>query len=352
MPGGDGQFELIAEPTINASGHVAVLALLKNTAGGANDDVGILYYDGINLTFRARENQPSPDGYLFAFTGYPNLNGLGHVVFPAELKNTPGGANDDFGVYSSNGVSFLKRARENDPTPEGNGKFDSFTSEFLFNNAGHVAFQAQLRNTTGGVNDDSGIYLHNGSNLLAVVRENDFNPFANGYYSAFGNTGPVMNSLGQVAFTVRLKGGGVSALDDRAIFLHGGGTPLIVARTNALVPEGNGRFRDFEFPLPVISLNAAGQVAFHAVLSSTAAPGVDDSGLYLHNGASIVNRVRENANTPDGNGRFSAFGVPTLNASGQMAFRADLRGTSGGIGDDKGICDRHSKNVAPGAPIL
>lgn len=42
-------------------------------------------------------------------------------MFPAELKNTIGGADDDYGVYSFNGVSFLKRARENDPAPEAGG---------------------------------------------------------------------------------------------------------------------------------------------------------------------------------------------------------------------------------------
>jgi len=128
VPGGDGQFDIMAEPTLNASGYAAFLALLKNTTGGANDDVGILYYDGSSLTFRARENQGPPEGNgLFSFPGYPTLNGSGHVLFPAELKNTSGGTSDDYGVYSYNGVALLKRMRENDPVPEGNGQFAAVT---------------------------------------------------------------------------------------------------------------------------------------------------------------------------------------------------------------------------------
>src|SRR5262245_5048386 len=62
-----------------------------------------------------------------------------------------------------------------------------------------------------------------------------------------------------------------------------------IAITGDRVPEGNGFFDDFLFS-PV--LNSAGQIAFNARLKTGGS--ADDSGIYLFNGTSLVNRVREN----------------------------------------------------------
>src|SRR5207247_2241812 len=73
-----------------------------------------------------------------------------------------------------------------------------------------------------------------------------------------------------------------------------------IALTDQAVPEGNGQFSAFGDPV----LNAAGRVAFRADLNNTGGSAADDSGIYLYDGTSLVNRVRENAAVPEGNGLF------------------------------------------------
>ena len=88
-------------------------------------------------------------------------------------------------------------------------------------------------------------------------------------------------------------------------------------------PVGDGNFAGFGDP----TINALGQVAFQATLRNTSAS--TDTGIYFHNGTMLTNVARENANVPEGNGKFSGFGNLALNSAGQVAFQASLRDTSG-----------------------
>ena len=67
-------------------------------------------------------------------------------------------------------------------TPEGNGKFLIFSvsnaTAPVLNNAGQVAFWASLSATSGGTNDDTGIYMYDGAALKNIVRENAAAPGA------------------------------------------------------------------------------------------------------------------------------------------------------------------------------
>ena len=131
-------------------------------------------------------------------------------------------------------------ARENANVPEGNGKFSGF-GNLALNSAGQVAFQASLRDTSGAPNDDTGIYLHNGSALLNIARENAAPPVGDGNFAGFGD--PTINALGQVAFQATLRN--TSASTDTGIYFHNGTMLTNVARENANVPEGNGKFSGF-----------------------------------------------------------------------------------------------------------
>ena len=62
-----------------------------------------------------------------------------------------------------------------------------------------------------------------------------------------------------------------------------------------------------------------------------------DSGIYLHNGSALVKYVREGDSPPEGNGQYENFSRLHLNNTGQIAFSAFMRNTSGGFTDDIGF---------------
>ena len=61
------------------------------------------------------------------------------------------------------------------------------------------------------------------------------------------------------------------------------------------------------------------------------------SSFFRGDGGALDAARREGQSAPDGNGVLLSFLDPALNASGQMAFVANLIGTSGGASDNFGI---------------
>lgn len=327
VPAGSGQFDTFGNPALNAGGQVAFQAGLRNTS--SNIDSGIYLYNGSSLVELAREGATIPEGNgQFSVFGNPIVNSSGQLAFQATLLNTF--PQNDTGIYFHNGTVLLNRAREDASAPEGNGQFAAFSS-FVLNSVGQVAFQASLRNTSSGSNDDSGIYLHNGAALLNRARENATVPGGNGQFASFGN--PVLNSSGQLAFQATLRNTSGGTNDDSGVYVHDGTMLLSRARENGSVPEGNGTLAGFGEP----NMSASGQVAFQASLRNTSGLGTDDSGIYLQNGTTLINIARENATVPEGNGKFATFGNPVVNSNGQVAFQATLRNTNGGSNNDSGI---------------
>ena len=331
-PGG-GNFDVLSDgPTINETGIVAFGSSLRNALNGI-DNVGAYLNNGSELVKIARRGEGLPDGggQFSGSLGSDAVNSAGHVRIKAGLMNTSLGGNNDLGIYLYNGSGLVKLVRENDGVPEGDGLFDDFFGfDHGFDDGDQLAFQATLRNTSGGANDNSGIYLHNGTALVKLARENESVPEGNGLFSAFSPSA-LVNSAGQVAFRADLRNTSGTTLDNNGIYFHNGSSLVKLARENENVPEGDGRFDDFGFP----AVNDAGQVAFYGYLRSTNS--LTDSGIYLHNGSALVKYVRENDAVPEGNGRFDNFSRLQLNSTGQVVFRAFLRGNSGGLTDDNGF---------------
>ena len=340
VPEGNGSFagfNFNNPPVLNAAGQMAFYADLRGTAGATLDDSGIYVHTGSALLNRARENAAVPQGNgSFSSLGVPLFNDAGQAVFHAFLRNTTGGFIDDSGIFMHTGTGLATRARENAAVPEGNGSFDNFGNPVL-NSLGQVAFSALLRGTTGGAVDDSGVYLHTGNVLTNRVRENAAAPGGNGAFSTFSGTSVVLNSAGQIAFSATLRNTSGGANDDEGLYLHDGAVLKKVARENEAVPEGNGAFSSFGQNGQYAALNRAGQVAFTATLKNTSAGSLNDGGVYLHNGSALVNIARENSAAPDGNGVLSFLGVPILNSTGQVAFRASVRNAGGSAADGEPV---------------
>ena len=143
-----------------------------------------------------------------------------------------------------------------------------------------MAFLSLLRtgtgddlNFSGNDSNHAGIFgpiSGAGSPLGLIVRENDPAPGANdgAEFSFFDS--PTLNASGDVAFSASLRTGTGDAVDfsnDEGVFgpLSGAGSPLgLIARENDLAPgvDDGAEFRSFDNP----SINALGDVAFRALL--------------------------------------------------------------------------------------
>lgn len=338
-PDGNGSFTFFGIPALNDAGQVAFQASLIGTSAGSSDNLGIFRGDSVSGPVQiARKGQVAPDGNG-DFLGFrpPALNDAGQVAFTAELTGTSGGCFDDGGIFRGDAVDALVQiAREGNAAPDGNGNFVSFDEAAPFrrlNNRGQVAFATFFTGTSGGSSDNSGVFRGDGvGEPVQIVREGQPVPGGNGTFSVLTEAGPALNDVGQVVFSASLR----DSSDDRGIFRGDGvSSPVTIARAGQAAPDGNGGF--FFFDLPV--MNDAGQVTFSARLGGTSGGSIDDIGIFRSDGVSgVVQIARKGQAAPDGNGTFTQLSfVPALNDAGQVAFYVGMTGTSGGSSDNTGI---------------
>ena len=329
-PDGNGAFDGLDRPALNDSGQAAFRGFLTGTAGGA-DDEGVFRGDGGALTQLARTGQAAPDGNGTYFTFF-NLtqNAAGQAAFEALLTGTAGGNADNFGVFRGDGGAVTQVARGGQTAPDGNGTY-FIISDPALNASGQVAFRGTLTGTAGGSADNSGVFRGDGGALTQVAREGQAAPDGNGTYRRFRD--PALNASGQAAFRGTLRGTAGGSADDAGVFRGDGGAVTQLARAGQAAPDGNGAFTGFGDP----SLNDAGQAAFFGLLTGTAGGSADDAGVFRGDGGTLTQVARAGQAAPDGNGTYSSFRDPALNAAGQAAFFASLTGTAGGSADDEGV---------------
>jgi hypothetical protein len=147
--------------------------------------------------------------------------------------------------------------------------------------------------------------------------------------------GPSLNNGGTVAFTSLMTATNASPY---AILLDDGAGLSVLLRSGQALPDGSGQFS--LFPALALALNDSNQVAFVANLSGTTAGPTDNLGLYRAQRGALVQLARKSQFVPGGNGRFLDFGgqnYVAINNSGAVAFLADLTGTTSGTTDNTAI---------------
>ena len=118
---------------------------------------------------------PGGNGTVFLLSPtheWPAFNQKGVAAFVAALTGTSNGSNDDSAIYRTSTPGKLTEiVREGKAPPEGNGVFDQMLAPGqvnpILNETGLVAFRAALRGTSGGLNDNQGIYRGDGKTLTS-----------------------------------------------------------------------------------------------------------------------------------------------------------------------------------------
>lgn len=301
--------------SVNSRGEVAFIGGLQNTSAGTLNDEGIYSALGASITEIARENLPEPKGGTGVFNsfGTPTINASGRVAFWGAIRNAGTSLFSTHGIFIGNGASLKQIARTYTPSPDGNGEFSGISSTAVVSESGHVAFRADLRATTAGDADNSGIYCGNGTTLTAVARENDPSPDGNGRLDDINF--PSINDNGRVAFYTRLRNTRGGASDNIAIFLGSGSGLIKIARTGEPAPDGNGHYTSLGNSL---TINTAGDVVFTAALST------GKQAVIWSNGVMSKIVARSGDFGPDGSYTFTGFTAAAINKTRTVTFQADL----------------------------
>jgi hypothetical protein len=195
-------------------------------------------HDGANLLKLVREGDsvPGGDGEFSGLGSTSAINASDHVAFLANLQNTSGD-DDRGGIWLHRGNQLIEVIRRGDPLPEGSGVYGAALDSVRLNDSDYVSVYANLRSNAGGEDDDTGIYLLSSDSVATLARENDFVPDGNGQFGSFF-VSPTINVGGQAAFFTRLRNTNGGDLDDEAIYLSDGIETIEVVRKGDILESG------------------------------------------------------------------------------------------------------------------
>jgi hypothetical protein len=310
MPGG-GTLSFMTAWAMDGQGRVAFTAGLSGTPGGVNDDSGLFVNSGEQVLAVAREGHAAPDG-PGSFSGF-QVHGMaddGSVLFTSSLRGVAG---DLFGMYAGGAAGLKTLMREGALTPDGQYRYSDVNLFTSANGAGKVAFSIFTQPVAGGSGNE-GMFLFDGNATVALPRSGT----TVGGETWNGGRTPRLGESERIVFNGSV---GPVGAGRPALFLRdGNGDVSVLVRQTDAAPDGNGVFSGFETSA---SLSAGDAVAFRATLSGTAAGAADASGIYrVAPGGPVAKIARAGQATPEGDGTFAFFDVPAINRTGQVAFVA------------------------------
>ncbi len=239
------------------------------------------------------------------------------------------------------------------PTTEG-GAFSSFTAPAI-SHGGLAIFNARLTDTPADA--DSGIFHKSviipgvpASNAVdTVAREGQTAPPASGnppqYADLFVNSASYISRFDQeVVFNANLSDTGVQTNSGLYARLPASATANLLVREDDLVPDGNGRFGQFN-ALSLFGVSDTGVVGFFSALRDTNNSDDDDTGIYRVSAITDVTQVIREGQALDG-GIVDQVYSPEMGGTGGIVFGVDLTNTI--TNNDGG---RIVKS-APGSPIV
>jgi hypothetical protein len=347
----------------NRQGKVAFYSRLKGTDVRTSNDTGVWADSDDSLSLVAREGDQAPGAPVgLNFFGFypPVMNDPGDIAFIGTLETGTNRIDTDYyqGIWRgrAGAMELLARTGEHAPGTPANQKFVTFREGMSLNDAGQVAFVANL-GPVGiiDINNYSGIWrIGNGPSELIARRgaRAPGTPADVVFGGAPGFHPPSINGSGEIAFMASLEpnvGGVLRDDNDLGVWSNAGGTMQLVARTGdqATCLSDGVMFSYFDN----MAFNSLGQTAFAARLSGEngLVNSGNDSGIWIQNrnGVSqLVIRKGDRLDVDNGpgvdlrtvNGVWfgSHFGNESglssgFNDNGQLAFLASFTDDSDGV---------------------
>ncbi len=357
-PDDNGRFSYFSAPVVSNSGQVVFKGFLYETEAGLADNSGI-YQSFVTSSISpttgtlrqvAREGSPIQVGgvdytvgNLGASGSYSLVNGLPSVapttgvsLMALQLPIT--------GFANSQVTSILALevgdnteliAARGGEVPSGDGEYAGFNVFSIggLSTAGRVTFFSALDNTLAAPDDNTAIFRYTpGGELVELVRKGT--PTGGTVLAHLASI--TTNAYGDAVFLgteAPVPGGDTHIFRVSSL----GSSPSLLVSQGDQAPTADVDPRYF-YQLGEIRINNEGEVGFAATLRDGDGSAVDNpSGLYITNGSSETEIVRQGQSTPDGTATFLHFANdlsgdvprPAFNDLGQFAFNVRLLETGG-----------------------
>ncbi len=294
--GGATYSDFISRPTINDSGMATYSARISGTGVTADNNFGIWAETATGNELVVRTGSAAAGtSENFSSLSLPAINDGGDIVFAAQLT---GDSNANAGVWKTSAGGMELLAREGELAPGGEGQVFRSFSRTLLNSQGKVAFRAELADGREGIwtTGPGGLELValEGVQLQGLATGTVVDEFIGGF---------VLNAQGQVAFSVRAAGSGIT--DDRILF----------------VQDVAGRLRVVGRRGMTLTLASGGTVTISS--TSPSFDGLSGNGDGIHSGFNDLGQIAFSAFTDQGNGIFVAT-VTVPEPSSSVAMLAGL----------------------------
>jgi hypothetical protein len=237
----------------NEREQTAFFALLTGPNVTARNDGGIWSEGSGRLTLIARDGDPAPAaGPAINFGGeffsFPDFNNAGQMTFVSSLTGAGVTPENDFAVWSEGkgGLALIAREGSSAPGTGAGVNFGDFFSSPIINGAGQVAFGATLSGAGVAPENRMGIWSEADGSLAIVARAGDPAPGTEPgvTFSEFDLSSPALNAAGQIAFTGRLTGPGITMTNDAGIWAQDlTGALTLIARKGDVIEVQPGDFR-------------------------------------------------------------------------------------------------------------
>jgi hypothetical protein len=339
----DGGFRL------NNDGQIAFLGNLTGTGVDSTNNRGIFSYDAGNLALVARSGDPvhGMPGVNFAFLNLPVLNSSSQMAFRSGLAGSGVNSSSDQAIWLGNAgdLELVVRSGSQAPDLPTGATFSGFDDDLALNDAGLTAFAA----FTDGVDPEhvtAGVWSEGSGNLALVARVGTQPPGAPSGTTFDGfHEGVVLNNAGKIAFHANVRGEGIDPSNGaQGIWSDVSSSLQVVVFEQMQAPgtPGGTTFRGVGRPL----LNDAGQVAFRASLFGTLVDNTNNEGIWATNRSGelqLILRTGGLLEVAPGDSRTIRFlslvadsgnsdGRPSgFNNLGQLAFWAEFTDGSQGI---------------------
>ncbi len=282
-------------------------------------------------------------GDVFTFLSAPGVAANNNFAFFAEI-----GGGDVVGTTNYSGLwggtpgNLSLLFRKGSPAAGTSGAAYSSFGDPVISDNGLVAAEVNLTGgDVSGSTNNAGIYTATSTSVNLIARKGSSVPgLGSDLYGGLGD--PTISPNGIVAWEGALSGGDVSGTtNNAAIFTAVPANPVTVAvRKGVTVAPGTVGGDVFSF-LGDPDVNASGQIAFYAnVTGGDAVAGVNDEGVWAGPAGSLSLIARRGESAPDTLDTFNSFQDPIIGPDGSTAFISTLTGSdvvTGTGGNDVGL---------------
>ena len=334
------RFQYFSRVLLTADGKAVFFGQLATGTGGVSQDNlhGIWSEAQGTLSLVAREGDQAPGtptGSKFQFMDVPIIGPDGHVAFFSGVTGTSTAG----GIWSRPAGGPLTLVARNGQaisgTPSGTLALNGPPGQQLASGAGNTtAFTARVKDSA--VNFTPGVFYSDGAtlSLLAQAGTQAAGLPTGANYGSFSYGMVRMDGQGKVTFFGLLEGPATTAFTDDAIW-HGDANGLrLVARQGDAIPGEPAGTTFGNLGPPVV--NASGRVAFRAEVPPTGRDMMSEG----HGALAPVARYGDHAPGTPPDAKFALVGDQVaINDAGATAFAARLQPNVGGVtsADSAGI---------------